>query len=295
MPTLPRSKQELFWWRKRRVVGLRRQHKLRVGERLSSQMSKRRRFVIVALVLTFCLFVIQRLPVERRSIAIVILGILSWGLSSWSLLRDLVGVAWLTDLILPVLFPVAVAAFYFLLPQLAATRLVVLGLFAISMYALLLTANIFAVATNRTIQLLRAARTVGFLLSVVTVAFIYHVIFSFRLPFWTVVGLNTLVTFPIILQGLWSYTLERKMGKGELIYSLVGSVIVMELTLAVVFWAIEPLMASVVLSMLVYVLLGLFQHDLDRRLFSKTIQEYVGFAVIVFVIVVGTVLLRWMA
>jgi len=298
MPITKRSKTDglqLFWWRQPRAVGRPRRTTVKLSEKLSKKMSKRRRFVIVAVSLTAIMFVIQRLSVEMRYLAIGGLGLMSYLLSLWALRRDLVGVAWLTDLILPTIYPVAVALFYFLLPQQPVTRLVVLGVFAITMYALMLTANIFAVASNRTIQLLRAARTVGFLLSVVTVALLFHVLFSLNLAFWIVTGGAVVISFPIFIEGLWGYTLSNKLGRGELLYSLIGTILVMEATLALSFWLVEPLMASVMLSMMVYVLLGLFQHEIDKRLFSKTIQEYVGFAIIVFVIVSLTVLVRWAA
>lgn len=249
--------------------------------------------MLVSLVLTLCLFVIQRLSVEQRMLAIVGLAVVAYAGCLWSLHKDLFGWAYVTDLILPTMFPVSVALFYFLLPQQMLTRIVMLFVFAILMYALLLTANIFAVASNRTIQLLRAARTVGFLLSVVTAALLYQVVFSLNLSFWWVTILSALVALPILIQGLWAYTLSNKMEQGEWKYVGVGTVVLGEITLALSFWAVEPLMASVLLSMLVYVLLGVFQHELDQRLFKKTIQEYLGFAAIVLVVVTVTVLMRW--
>jgi len=68
----------------------------------------------------------------------------------------------------------------------------------------------------------------------------------------------------------------------------------MEATLAMSFWLIEPVLASVMLSMMVYVMLGLFQHEMDERLFTKTVQEFGWFAGIVFVVVAATVIFRWM-
>ena len=294
MPISKKKGQQLFWWRESKEKRVS-QRNSRIGIKLNKQMSKRRRFVIVALLLTLGLFVIQRMSVERRGIAIVVLGAASYGLSLWSLRRDLKGVAWIVDLILPTLYPMAVALFYFLLPQEFLTRVIMFIVFAISMYALLLTANIFAVATNRTIQLLRAARTVGFLLSVMTATLIYHVILSLNLPVWAVTGLVTMVAFPVFLQGVWGYTLGIKLEKGELLYSLIGAVLTLELTLALTFWQIEPLMGSVLLSMMTYVLLGLYQQDIDKRLFRKTTQEYLWFAGVAYLVVSTVVMSRWMS
>jgi hypothetical protein len=255
-------------------------------------MTKRRKFLLVSILLSIGLLIVQRLPVESRYSAIVFFALAAYLLTAWSLLKDLKGVNWIVNLILPTLYPVAVALFYFLLPQAAATRTVVVVLFAISMYALLLTANIFAVATTRTIQLLRAARAVGFLLSILTSAFLFHVIFSLRLAGWAIGLLVFAVSLPILWQGVWSYVASNTIKK-EFYYGLVGAVVISEMAVALSYWLIGVPLASVVLAMGMYVVLGLFQHDMEGRLFSRTIQEYVGFALIVFGVVITAVFISW--
>ena len=255
---------------------------------------KIKRFVQISILLSIGLLIVQRLPVDSRYPAIALVGGVTYVLSSWSLFKDLHGVAgWVVNLLLPTMYPVAVALFYFLLPQAWGTRMVVAILFAISMYALLLTANIFAVASIRTIQLLRAARAVGFLLSILTSAFLFHVIFSLRLPMWVVSGMVFAVSLPILWQGAWSYIVSTSV-KQEFYYALVGATILAEMALALSFWLIDVPLASVMLSMAMYVTLGLFQHDLEGRLFKRTVQEYLGFAAIVFVVVSVAVMFKWM-
>lgn len=255
--------------------------------------TKRKKFLMVSILLSLGLLIVQRLPVESRYSAIGFFAIASYLLTAWSLLKDLRGVNWVVNLILPTFYPVSVALFYFLLPQAMVTRMVVVILFAISMYALLLTANIFAVATTRTIQLLRAARAVGFLLSILTSAFLFHVIFSLRVAGGLVGLLVFIVSLPLLWQGVWSYVASSTV-KREFYYALVGAVVISEMAIALSFWLIEVPLASVVLAMGMYVVLGLFQHDTEGRLFSRTIQEYLGFAGIVFVVVTMAVVLRWM-
>jgi len=260
--------------------------------RKGSIMTKRRRFVLISVLLTIGLLIVQHLPVESRYGAIIVYAFASYFLTAWSLFKDLHGASWVVNLILPTFYPVSVALFYFLLPQAPVTQLVVVILFAISMYALLLTANIFAVATNRTIQLLRAARAVGFLLSILTSAFLFHVIFSLHVAAWLVGILVFVVALPLLWQGVWSYVVAQAV-KREFYYGLVGAVVLMEMAVALSFWLIDVPLASVMLAMGMYVILGLFQHDLEGRLFARTMQEYLGFAGIVFVIVASAVLYRW--
>lgn len=256
-------------------------------------LTKRRKFLLVSILLSLGLLIVQRLPVESRYSAIGFFAVAAYLLTAWSVFRDLRGVNWIVNLILPTLYPVSVALFYFLLPQAAMTRTLVVILFAISMYGLLLTVNIFAVATTRTIQLLRAARAVGFLLSILTSAFLFHVIFSLGLSGASVGLLVFAVSLPILWQGVWSYVASASV-KREFYYGLAGAVIMAEMAVALSFWLIGVPLASVVLAMGMYIILGVFQHDMEGRLFARTIQEYVSFAVIVFAVVIMAVFFGWM-
>jgi hypothetical protein len=255
-------------------------------------MTKRRKFLLVSILLSLGLLIVQRLPVESRYSAIGFFALAAYLLTAWSLIKDLRGVGWIVNLILPTFYPVSVALFYFLLPQANLTRMIILILFGVSMYALLLTVNIFAVATTRNIQLLRAARAVGFLLSILTSAFLFHVIFSLRLAGWLVGILVFAAALPILWQGVWSYVVSNSI-KREFYYALVGAVAISQMAIALSFWLIGVPLASVVLAMAMYVILGLFQHDLEGRLFVRTIQEYLGFAGIVFTVVTLAVVFRW--
>ena len=200
----------------------------------NKKSTKRRKFLLVSVLLSVGLLVVQRLPVESRYSAIVFFALSAYLLTAWSLFKDLHGVNWLVNLILLTMYPVSVALFYFLLPQAVVTRTIVVILFAVSMYALLLTANIFAVASIRTIQLLRAARAVGFLLSILTSAFLFHVIFSLRVGAVLVGTLVLLVSLPILWQGTWSYVVSNTI-KREFYYALVGSIVIAQLAVAMSF------------------------------------------------------------
>jgi hypothetical protein len=254
--------------------------------------SKRRKFLLVSILLSLGLLIVQRLPVESRYSAILFYALSSYLLSAWSLFKDLHGVNWFINLILPTMYPISVALFYFLLPQAPLTQGIVVVLFGISMYGLLLTSNIFAVASIRTIQLLRAARAVGFLLSILTSAFLFHVIFSLRISPIFVSLLVFAVSLPILWQGVWSYVVSSTI-KREFYYALVGAMVIGEMAVALSFWLISIPLTSVMLAMGMYVILGLFQHDLEGRLFSRTMQEYIGFASIVFAVVTIAVIATW--
>lgn len=257
-------------------------------------LTKRKKFFLVSVLLTIGLFIVQSLPVERRFVSLMILFGVAYGLSAWSLAKDLSGIEWLTCLLLPSLFPVSVGLFYFLLPQMGVVRLIVLGLFVISMYAILLTANIFSVASIRTIQLLRAARAIGFLFTILTATFLFHLILSFKMHFWW----NGLAVFGVswllFVQGLWSLELdERGLSKRVLSYSLVGSVVMLEAGVIVSFLPVEVALGSLFLAMSLYVLLGIMQHFFEEKLFKRTVNEYLFFGILAGLITVIASIISW--
>jgi len=237
-------------------------------------MTKRMKLVIVAVALSLGLLGIQLIDVDARYQAIGLLAGVAYGLSAWALFNDLKGTEWLTVLILPVLYPVAVALFYFLLPVRLLSRVMILSIFGIGMYALLLTENIFSVAAIRTIQLLRAAHAVGFLLTLLVAFFLWDTLFSFRLsPWWNALGVG-ITSLPLVLQGLWSVNLEEKISREVVNNSLGLSWGLMSLALMISFWPVTITIASLFLVTGLYVGLGLIQNRMSGRLFKKTITEY---------------------
>ncbi|MEA3355546.1 MAG: hypothetical protein U9Q63_03625 [Patescibacteria group bacterium] len=254
-------------------------------------MTKRTKLVITSLLLTLGIFGIQLIDVDARYQAIGLLAGLAYGLSAWALFEDLKGVEWFTVLILPVLYSVSVALFYFLLPERILSKMLILSGFGVSMYALLLTENIFNVAAIRTIQLLRAAHAVGFLLTLVVAFFLWNTIFSFRLMSWWNALLVFVTSLPLILSSLWSVNLEDKLSYEVWNNSLGLSWGLSVLALAISFWPVTIIMASLFLVTGLYVSLGLLQHKLSGKLFKKTAGEYLWVGVVVFMITLF--LTRW--
>src|SRR3989338_4422536 len=167
-------------------------------------MTKRKKFVLVSFLLTLGLIGLQFISLDRRYEAIIFFSGVSVLMSVWSLYSDLKGINWLTSMILPALYPASVGLFYFLLPVNIFSRSILLSLFGVGMYALLLTENIYAVAANRTIQLVRAAHAVGFLLTIITVVFLIGTVFGLRLSFWVNGIMVALILWPLFIKGLWS-------------------------------------------------------------------------------------------
>ena len=251
-------------------------------------ITKRQKFIISAFLLSAGLLAIQLTNIAWRYQAIFGLAVLTYLLSAWSLREGLNGIEWLTVLILPSLFTAGVGLFYFLLPSSWLARLPVAVLYGLGLYALLLTENIFAIAAIRNIQLLRSAHAVGFLLTLLTAFFLYDTILSFRLPFWSNFILVFLVSFPLFFQGLWSVKLEKKISHQIWFYSLALSLVVAEGVLALSFWPVTVSAGSLALITIMYVVLGLTQHQLSQRLFKRTINEYLTVGIIVLGVIIIT-------
>lgn len=227
--------------------------------------------------------VIQYVPIDYRYVAIFGFFLVTYLVSAWALFEDLKGIEWLTILSGPSLYAVAIGLFYFLLPGYLFTRIIIVALFGIGMYALYLTENIFSVAAARTIQLLRAAHAVGFLLSILTVSLLYNTVFSLQWPFWANGLLVLLVSFPVALNGLWSIRLEPQLSANILKMSFSLAVMCGFLAAVLSFLPVTVWVAALFLATVIYVTLGLLQHELSERLYKRTITEYVVVGLLVLV------------
>ncbi|NMC35926.1 hypothetical protein GYA49_02670 [Candidatus Beckwithbacteria bacterium] len=254
-------------------------------------LSKRRKFVISATILSFGLLFIQEIQGIYHYGAIAGLSLITVLLSIWSLKEDIRKIGWVMALILPTFFTASINLFYFLLPERLVIRLAFMALFGIGMYALLLTENIFTVAALRTIQLLRAAQALGFVLTLFVAFLLYDTIFSYKLEPWYNAGLVLLASFPLVLQGVWSAKLEDKLSKKTLSYSLILTFILGQMAMIISMWPVTIIIASLFLVTVFYVILGIIQQALVGRLFRQTAFEYlrVGIAVLLIVLFIA----RW--
>lgn len=254
-------------------------------------LSKRQQFVAITLLLTLGLIVTQVVPGELRYPFVVVFSIATYFLCAFGLREDLHGTEWLTLLTLPTLFTAAVLLFYFLLPVRWLTRLPVAALYAVGIYALILTENIYNVAAERSIALLRAAHTVGFLLTLITYFLLVSTIQSFRMS----VGLNAfavgIVTLILAVQSLWSVTLDPRVSRR--VWQLSGCIAIVLGQLAWIFgfWPVQQALIVLFLTTCMYCSVGMGQQYLEDKLYKKTVIEFVAVAAIVFVILL--IATRW--
>lgn len=237
-------------------------------------MRRREKFVLSTIVLSLALFAIQYVSLEWRYWAIGGLTALTYLVATWALSDDLQFHERLTIVPLPAMYAAAVSLFYFLLPSNIISQLIILILFGIGMYALFLTGNIFSVAKGRTIQLLYAAHTIGLFLTLLTSLLLTNTIFSLGLPFWGNGLLVGLTHFPLVFMSLWSVNLEDFIVKDVLIYALMISFFLMEFAVLLSLAPIPLWNASLFVTGLVYLILGILNSFLQGRLFKNTANEY---------------------
>lgn len=251
-------------------------------------ISKRQQFVLITLLLTAGLFLTQLVPVEWRYPMVVVLSLGTYMGAAFGLREDLRGIEWLTLLTLPTLFTAAVGLFYFLLPVRWLTRVPVAALYAIGMYGLLLTENIYNVAANRTIALLRAAHSVGFLLTLTTYFLLVQTVLAFRFSPLINAGAIGGMSFLLIFPTLWAIELTETMSRrvGEM--TTVLTIVCMELGWLFSFWPVKSTIAALFLTTCFYSLAGMGQQYLEERLYKRTVIEFFTVAAIVFLVVLFT-------
>lgn len=254
-------------------------------------VSKREQFVAITVILTVGLVVTQVVPGELRYPLVVTFSIATYFLCAFGLREDLTRVEWLTLLTLPTLFTAAVLLFYFLLPVRWLTRLPVAAAYAVGMYALLLTENIYNVAAERSIALLRAAHSVGFLLTLVTYFLLVSTVLSFRLAVgWTAAAVGV-VTFLLVVQALWSIELAPRVSGRVGRVSISLTIVLTELAWIFGFWPVQQALIALFLTTSLYCCIGMAQAYLEDKLYKKTVIEFGSVAVIVCMIVL--IATRW--
>jgi hypothetical protein len=159
------------------------------------------------------------------------------------------------------------------------------------MYALLLTENIYNVAAQRGIGLLRAAHSVGFLLTLVAYFLLLSTILSFRLPVFFNAIVIGLVSFFLVLQSIWSYELTPVVSKrvGEI--AVIISLVFFEFTWVLYFWPMKPILVALLLTTGFYSFVGIAQQYIVEKLYKRTIVEFLAVFVIVFVL--GIITTHW--
>ncbi len=247
-------------------------------------LPKRQQFVLATVALSAGLLLTQLVSLDLRYPLVFVLAIAAYGLSAFVLRDDLHSIEWLTLLALPTLFTAAVAMFYFLLPVRWLTRLPVAVLYGVGMYALLLTENIYSVAAERTIALLRAAHSVGFLLTLLTYFLLTQTVLAFR--FYPVINaiLIGLVSFVLVLQSLWAMELTSRVSRRVRDISIAVTLFLINVVWIFSFFPTTGTIKALLFTTFFYSSVGIAQQYLVEKLYKKTLIDFTSVVIIVFCI-----------
>lgn len=272
-------------------------------------MQKRSRFVLVAFLTACALWVSSLLPVDYRfGLSLAVSG-LTYILVVWVLFDDLKGIEWITLLVLPIMFTLGSALFANFLPNSiprlfghvfeVETAMIIAGVFrfiyyvffGVGLYGIMLVENIFSVASIRTIQLFRAARSVNFILTLVTSLFFFTVVLSLKVAFYWVSLIVFVVAFILSFPSFWSVDLKNNNVKEIMRFAFMVGLLVGLMGLAISFWPVKPFMGGLMITSLLYALLGVMEQRLSSRVYLESVTEYI--ATVLIIVVIGYLTTSW--
>lgn len=199
---------------------------------------------------------------------------------------DLSGVELITMFVLPVLLTASFSLFFLIFLPTLWLRFFLVGSFAISLYIILLSENIFNVSAARGIPLLRAAQTVGYLTTLFVSFAFYSLLFSMGFDSW-LIGLIVMASGTVLFaQAFWQLELKETLSNDLINAALVGGLVIGQIAVMLTFWPLRPLGAGLALTTIVYVVLGLLQHQIKERLNANTAREYLIVGIAVFLLLI---------
>ncbi len=260
-----------------------------------SFFTKRERFATGVIIISSLLFITEHFLTRSELIVVLILSLLTDLFLYWALRNDLKNNFSPQVFILPFFYTMAFGFFYLLVPQRLIAELVLTIIFAIGLYSLYLSQNIFIVSSIRTIALLSGARTVSFVITILTYLFLTTVVYSLRLNIFVVLPMILFYSFFLTMQAIWSNTLEKSVKK-NLVYVALLTICQNQLAALLWFWPNStwllssfdppPVLISLFLTGFFYILIGLSHLWFEKRLFKSTLWEYVWVGFFVFIMLV---------
>lgn len=268
------------------------QIKFPLFNRVVGKIEKRLRFVISSVILTSLLLISTFFPFDQVWLFVPVFVLLSYFFTYFSLLEDIEKIEWTTLFIMPVIFTVVCYSFYFLFPVRWLTRVPYLFIYAVSMYALFLTSNIFNVGVEKSLRLYKAAFSVNYFYQTFLIFLSSNILFSLREYFIVnAIGVGV-VSFALAMQLFWTIKLDLELSTEVRNHALFVGLLMAETALVLSFLPLQGSVLSLILASTYYSLGGLTSAHLDSRLFKSTVREYV--VVLIFVwFVAGLTLMGW--
>ena len=247
-------------------------------------IEKRIRFVISTASLACLILISTFFFFDKAAFFIPILVLASYGASFFSLYEGIEKIEWFTLFLMPVLLSVAMYLFYFLVPVRWLTRIPFILIYSISMYAILLSSNIFNVGAEKNLQLYRAGFSVNYFIQTMVFFLFGNVIASFHWGFLANALIFGLLSFAMSLQLYWSIRLDMHVRKEVLNHAWFTALLVAEVSLFISFFPLQESIYALVVAVLYYCIAGLTHLHLDERLFKHSVREYATILVVILAI-----------
>ena len=258
-------------------------HRIKRKKNYLFDIPKRQKFIVSVAILSLVLFFSEHYLGKGGIYIAILLSIFTDFFVFWAIRRDLKDNFSPQVFILPLIYTLACSLFYFLVPVRFITRVGMTSLYALGLYSLLLSENIFIVSSIRTIALLSSARTVSFIVTILSYFFLSNVVFSLHFNIFITMALVFAFSFPLILHSIWTHTLESDF-RSQIDWIFLVTICLVETSFVLWFWSTTPTIIALFLTGVFYILVGISQVWLDKRLFKGVMWEYIWVAVIVFLV-----------
>lgn len=249
-------------------------------------IGKRQKFAVGVGILSITLFLSAYFHNTYGIFIALFLAFFSDLFLSWTIYDDLKNNFSSKVFILPFLYSLSFGLFSFLTPARLLMRLILTVLYAIGLYSVFLSQNIFIVASIRTIALLNSARIVSLVISLIAYFFLTNTTFSLRVSLLPTEILLFIFSFLFTLHAIWTYTLNKSLKK-DVLWIFICSLCLVELGTAVWFWPTSPTVVALFLTSVWYIFIGLAHIWLDRRLFRNILWEYAWVSVIAILVLIS--------
>lgn len=251
-------------------------------------LTKRQKISISSLLLAAGLVAIPLVDQFLKAPFIFGVVIASYLLSIWSIYATFAFFELISLFVLPVILTTSYALFLNQFEVSLEVRAVLAATYIVATYTILLSENIFNVSVERNIPLVRAARTVGYLATLFVSFAFFSLLFGLGLPNVVFAISAFVVSSLLIMQGLWQIELKETNLRRLTYFSLVGGLIVGEISWALSFWPLPPPKVGLATAAAIYVMLGILQHFIREDLKPRTIFEYIFVAVAVIFLLITT-------
>ncbi|MBI5127016.1 hypothetical protein HZA76_00995 [Candidatus Roizmanbacteria bacterium] len=264
---------------------------LKFFEKRAIRVEKRLRLVTSVVVLSFLMLFSTFFYFDKALIFIPVLFLVSYILTYFSLLEGIEKMGWFGLFFMPVTLTVFFYMFYFLFPGRWLTRISFMFVYAISLYAVLLCANIFNVGVEKNLQLYRAGFSINFFYQAFVAFLIFNILFSLKAFFLINMVVVGGAGFLLGLHLFWTIRLKKHLESQVLHYALFVSILLAEVTGLISFIPLRSTIASLFVTATYYSLGGVVYNHIDEKLFKETVREYAF--VWIFVLAITLLSITW--